>query len=87
VQHGVDWRRKEPDPLPTLEALDAFVAEYEASRGTPFAEDERSLVRAAQLWLASYGARCQHSDAVLDLFPEVDHRLGWPRLLRQLLAR
>lgn len=87
VQHAVDWRRGEADPLPTLEAVDGFVADYEAARGAPFTSAEHDLLAAAQRWLAAYGARCQHSDDVLGLFPDVDHSLGWPRLLRQLLAR
>jgi hypothetical protein len=87
VQHCIDWRRGEPDPLPTLDALDGFVADYGTARGTPFDPAERALVEAGQWWLAAYGARCQHSDDVLGLFPDVDHALGWPRLLRELLDR
>ena len=40
-----------------------------------------------QRWVASFGARCQHSDDVLGLFPDVDHSRGWPRLLADLLGR
>ena len=87
VAHPVDWRRELPDPLPTLDQLDGFVADYQAARGAPFGPDERQALEAGQLWLASYGARCQHSDQVLGIFPDVDHALGWPRLLRDLLGR
>jgi hypothetical protein len=87
VIHPVDWRLEQPDPLPTLEQLDGFVADYEAARGAPFDLDERAVLIAGQRWVASFGARCQHSDAVLDVFPGVDHERGWPRLLRELLAR
>ena len=87
VVHPVDWRLELPDPLPTLEQLDDFVARYQAARGACFDDDECSVLTAGQLWVASYGARCQHSDEVLNIFPGVDHSRGWPRLLRQLLAR
>ncbi len=87
VVHPVDWRLELPDPLPTLEQLDDFVACYQAARGACFDDHECSVLTAGQLWVASYGARCQHSDEVLNIFPGVDHSRGWPRLLRQLLAR
>lgn len=87
VLHPIDWRLDEPDPLPTLDELDAFVADYEAARGARFDAGERRLLAAGQRWVAGYGARCQHSDDLLGLFPGVDHARGWPRLLRQLLGR
>jgi hypothetical protein len=87
VIHPVDWRLEQPDPLPTLEQLDGFVADYEAARGTPFGDGERKVLASAQRWVTSYGARCQHSDDVLGIFPDVDHSRDWPRLLRQLLDR
>jgi hypothetical protein len=87
VIHPVDWRRDEPDPLPALEQVDGFVRDYESARGAPFADDERAVLAAGQLWVACFGARSQHSDDVLGVFPGVDHSRGWPRLLRDLLAR
>jgi hypothetical protein len=87
VIHPVDWRLQEPDPLPSLEALDGFVADYEGARGAPFDDDERDVLLAAQHWVTAYGARCQHSDDVLDVFPDVDHSRGWPRLLAEVLDR
>jgi hypothetical protein len=87
VIHPVDWRLELPDPLPTLAQLDGFVAEYERARGAPFDDLERSVLAAGQRWTACFGARCQHSDDVLGVFPDVDHSRGWPRLLRELLAR
>lgn len=87
VIHPVDWRLEQPDPLPTLDQLDGFVADYEAARGGPFDHDERDVLAAGQRWVASYGARCQHSDDLLGLFPDVDHSRGWPRLLGELLGR
>jgi hypothetical protein len=87
VTYPVDWRLGQPDPLPTLDELDGFVIDYEAARGSAFSADERTVVAAAQRWVTSYGARCQHSDDVLRVFPDVDHSRGWPRLLRELLGR
>jgi hypothetical protein len=87
VIHPVDWRLEQPDPLPTLDQLDGFVTDYEAARGGTFDDHEREVLTAAQRWIASYGARCQHSDDLLGMFPNVDHSKGWPRLLRQLLDR
>ncbi len=87
VIHPVDWRLELPDPLPTLEQLDGFVADYESARGTPFDDEEREVLTAGQHWLASYGARSQHSDDLLGVFPDVDHSRGWPRLLGELLSR
>lgn len=87
VVHPVDWRHDDPDPLPSLAQIDGFVADYETARGVPFDGDEREVLAAGQRWLASYGARCQHSDDMLGLFPDIDHSCGWPRLLRELVAR
>jgi hypothetical protein len=87
VIHPVDWRLELPDPLPTLAQLDGFVADYEATRGAPFSDDEHEVLAAGQRWIASYGARCQHSDDLLGISPDVDHSRGWPRILRELLAR
>jgi hypothetical protein len=88
VLHPLDWRLDDPDPLPSLEQLDGFVTDYAAAaRSAPFDDDERDVLTAAQVWVASYGARCQHSDDVLNVFPDVDHSRGWPRLLAELLDR
>jgi hypothetical protein len=87
VIHPVDSRLEQPDPLPTLDQLDGFVADYEAARGAPFDDDEREVLAAGQRWVASFGARCQHSDDLLGLFPDVDRSRGWPRLLSELLGR
>jgi hypothetical protein len=87
VIHPIDWWLDLPDPLPTLAQLDGFVADYEAARGAPFGDGEREVLAAGQRWVASHGARCQHSDDLLGVFPDVDHTRGWPRLLRELLDR
>ena len=87
VVHPVDWRLGLPDPLPSLAQLDGFVIDYERARGEPFDDAEHEVLVAAQRWIASYGARSQHSDHIRGLFPDVDHTKGWPRLLRELLDR
>jgi hypothetical protein len=86
IIHPIDWRLEQPDPLPTLAQVDGFVADYEKARGAPFDDAERAVLAAGQRWVACFGARCQHSDAVLDVFPGVDHERGWPRIVRELLA-
>lgn len=79
----IDWRDDHSDPPPTLVAMRAFVRDYEAARGRPFAAAERRVLDAANLWMVAYGARCQHSDQLLrpDLGDNV--AIGWPRLLRE----
>ena len=87
VIYPIDWRLELPDPLPTLAQVDGFVADYEAARRAPFSDDEHDVLAAGQRWIASYGARCQHSDVILGVFPDVDQSQGWPRILRELLDR
>jgi len=65
----IDWRLERPDPLPTLAQLDGFVADYEAARGAPFSVHDHEVLTPGQRWIASYGARCQHSDDLLGIFP------------------
>ncbi len=87
VTHPVDWRLPHADPFPTVDQAEAFVVDYEDARGATFDGHEREVLDAAQRWIASYGARCQHSDAVLGLFPGAAGVTGWARVLRDLLAR
>jgi hypothetical protein len=51
---------------PTLEEALAFVADYEAARGTPFSASEWAVARAALLYAMAYTARCEHSDALTE---------------------
>jgi hypothetical protein len=51
----------EIDVWPSAEESRAFIAEYEAERGTPFDEDERAVARAACVYLRAYAARCHHA--------------------------
>jgi hypothetical protein len=46
---------------PTPEQARAFIAEYEAARGSPFAADERRAAYAACVYLVAYAARCGHA--------------------------
>jgi len=58
---GVAWRLEQPDPLPTLDQLDGFVADHEAARGGTFDDDKREVLVVAQRWVTTDGARCHHS--------------------------
>jgi hypothetical protein len=56
-----DWSRR-GWRLPTLVESRAFIADYEAARGTPFPPAERQAASAAMVAALSYSARCEHSD-------------------------
>jgi hypothetical protein len=77
-----DWANGDIDPLPTLDESRAFVADYETVHGSAFTAAERESIDAAHLYALAYGARCEHSDATIGLFPDegLDH--GWRGLLR-----
>jgi hypothetical protein len=47
--------------LPSREESQAFIAEYEVTRGKPFTPDERKTLDAAMIYGLAYGARCEHS--------------------------
>jgi hypothetical protein len=84
AQFSADWGADaEPDPLPSVEEMVAFVEEYEAARGSRFDAAEREQLDAANLALIAYGARCQHSDVTLhpDLGSSASNR--FLRLLRE----
>jgi hypothetical protein len=78
-----DWASDDPDPLPSLAEMQAFVDDYEHYRPTPFTPIERNALDAANLFACAYGARCQHSD--LQLHPAVGRTpdMAWLRLLRE----
>jgi hypothetical protein len=84
AQFPADWGAgAEPDPLPSVEDMVAFVEDYEAARGARFGPAEREQLDAANLALIAYGARCQHSDVRLhpDLGSSASNR--FLRLLRE----
>ena len=69
VAHGftANWRAPAGHrQFPTLAEMRAYVADYEAARGAPFAADERRMLDASLVYTMAYTARCEHSDAVLD---------------------
>ena len=83
AQFSADWANGDPDPLPTLAEMHAFVDDYARARGRGFDGKECALLDAANLALCAYGARCQHSNRTL--YPELGGAddTGWLRLLRQ----
>lgn len=46
---------------PSAAESQAFIAEYEAARGTPFTPAEQRTLQAATLYGLAYGARCEHA--------------------------
>jgi hypothetical protein len=65
AQFTAVWDDHVTNPLPSLDEMRSFVEHYESARGAAFTPEERELLDAANLWSCAYGARCQHSDAVL----------------------
>ena len=79
----IDWRDDVADPPPTVEAMRAFVADYEAARGEAFDEEELEALDAANLAMIAYSTRCQHSDLALQPQLGDTSAIGWFRLLRE----
>ena len=79
---STDWRVGR-STMPTLQEMRLFVRDYERLRGIPFSTEERRLLDAANLMSCAYGARCEHSDRILQ--PELAGAAGtgWDRLLRE----
>ena len=48
-------------PWPDAQESLAFIAEYEAARGTPFDDEERQAAHGACVYLRAYAARCGHA--------------------------
>jgi aminoglycoside phosphotransferase (APT) family kinase protein len=63
---------------PTIQEVEAFLAEYEAARGLAFTRAERSAIDAATVYAMGYTARCEHR-------PEAEGE--FQRLLRALAVR
>jgi hypothetical protein len=87
AQFTADWTSGGADPLPTVDEMRAFVADYESARGRSFSTAERQVLDAANLSACAYGARCAHSDMVLR--PEIldGAQPGWIRLLHERGSR
>jgi hypothetical protein len=62
-----DWSTDQTRQTPTIEEFRAFIADYEAARGRRFSPPERKTIDAAWVYATAYGARCEHSDLVLNL--------------------
>lgn len=78
---SVDYQRGRELP-DRSEAID-FVRDYEAARGRPFNTTERDIIDAAHGLQCAYGARCQHSDAVLGAIEGASFEGGWIARLRE----
>lgn len=64
--HGfcADWSKNGHVQAPTLDEARAFVADYEAARGSPFTRAERSLCGASFAFAVAYTSRCGHASGV-----------------------
>jgi hypothetical protein len=49
--------------FPRRQEVGAFVADYEAARGSEFSSAERDLLAASMVASLAYGARCEHADS------------------------
>jgi hypothetical protein len=56
-----DWSRSDRSQAPTLKEARAFLAEYEAARGSPLNAMERRLCGASFAYSCAYTARCGHA--------------------------
>ena len=84
VHFTTDWSDPSIDPFPSPEESSAFVYGYEEARGRRFASRDRELLDAARIYRLAYGARCEHSDSLLGLFPDADGESGFAALLRSV---
>ena len=71
---SVDWNQPAGDRFPRPREIGAFVAEYEAARGTAFSVAERDVLAVTMVASLAYGARCEH--AVPDRPPVHDAQRG-----------
>lgn len=78
-----NWDDGPTDPYPSIEEMDAFVNEFEQTRGSAFTKEEREAAGAARIYTLAYSARCEHSDPVKNLLPQDPDR-GWSALLRSM---
>ncbi|HXW35813.1 MAG TPA: hypothetical protein VEJ87_14645, partial [Acidimicrobiales bacterium] len=83
AQFSADWASTDPDPVPSLPEMQAFVEDYERARGAAFDAAELEVVDAANLFICAYGARCQHSDLAKGLDMGRSGEVGWMRLLNE----
>ena len=81
------WDADQPFDIPSLEESRAFIVDYQTARGSEFDAEEREAADAGHLYALAYGARCQHSDAVLKVFPQSSGEDGYVTQLRERGAR
>jgi hypothetical protein len=84
IHFTTDWSDPTTDSFPSLDESAAFIYEYEEARGRAFTSRERELVHAEQIYRLAYGARCDHSDALLGVFPDSDGESRFAQLLRSV---
>ena len=77
---SADWSASSPPAVPAPEEALGFLDDYERARGAPFSPPERACARAALVYAAAYGARCEHSDERLG----IGSGTGYRDLLRGL---
>ncbi len=56
-----DWERDESPAVPSLDAMLAFVLDYEQARGRPFEDLERRTLAGSLVYSLAYTARCTHA--------------------------
>lgn len=71
------WDPEAPFTVPTLAESRAFIEDYALARDAPFSAPEIEQIDAAHLLSLAYAARCEHSDAVLQLFPKAKAVRGY----------
>jgi len=76
------WDANLPFEIPNLDESRAFIADYQTARGGQFDAAELAAADAGHLYALAYGARCQHSDALLKVFPNASGEGGYVRQLR-----
>lgn len=84
ISFTTDWSDPAIDPFPSLDESSAFIIEYEQARGRAFTSRERELIHAEQIYCLAYGARCDHSDSVLGVFPDDDGESRFVQSLRSM---
>jgi hypothetical protein len=84
VHFTTDWSDSSADPFPSPDESSAFMKDYAEARGRRFSSPERELAHAAQIYRLAYGARCDHSDSLLGVFPDDDGERTFASLLRSV---
>ena len=80
--YTTDWSSFAGGRVPDVEAVEAFISDYETLRPTRFTSAEHRAIRAMAVYAAAYGSRCQHSLAP-ETRPDEWPPNSWPGLLRE----